>query len=76
MNVRVFDTETCLFRAGCMAPEAVCFTWQVPGEEPGIMHAEDLRALPMIRGWLEGTELLVGHNVAYDFPSCVRSGLN
>lgn len=67
MNVRVFDTETCLFRAGCMAPEAVCFTWQVPGEEPGIMHAEDLRALPTIRGWLEGTELLVGHNVAYDF---------
>ena len=73
MNVRVLDFETCLFRPGVMAPEAVCFTWQVPGEEPGIMHAEDLRALPTIRGWLEGTELLVGHNVVYDFAvMCAR----
>ena len=51
MNVRVLDFETCLFRPGVMAPEAVCFTWQVPGEEPGIMHAEDLRALPTIRDY-------------------------
>jgi DNA polymerase-1 len=73
MNVRVLDFETALFRPGVMAPEAVCFVWQVPGEEPGIMHAEDPRALPLIRGWLEGPEILVGHNVVYDFAvMCAR----
>jgi len=50
-----------------MAPELVCVTWQTPGEAPGIMHADDPRALPLVRGWLEGDELLAGHHVAYDF---------
>jgi hypothetical protein len=67
MNVRVFDTETALFRPGVMAPELVCCTWQTPGEQPGIIHANDPAALPMVRGWLTSGELLVGHNVAYDF---------
>jgi DNA polymerase I-like protein with 3'-5' exonuclease and polymerase domains len=73
MNVRVLDFETALFRPGVMAPEAVCFVWRVPGEEPGIMHAEDPRALSLIRSWLEGPELLVGHNVVYDLAvMCAR----
>jgi DNA polymerase-1 len=73
MNVRVFDTETCLFRPGVMAPELVCVTWQVPGEEPGIIHADDPKALPLITSWLTGNELLVGHHVAYDFAvACAK----
>jgi DNA polymerase family A len=67
MNVRVFDTETCLFRPGVMAPELVCVTYQVPGEEPGIFHANDPDALARVRGWLLGKEILVGHHVPYDF---------
>ena len=73
MNVRVIDFETCLFRPGVMAPEAVCYTWQVPGEEPGIIHADDPRALPLLASWLTGSELLAGHHVAYDFAvACAR----
>lgn len=67
MNVRVFDTETALFRPGVMAPELVCVTYQVPGQEPGIIHADDPQALPLVRSWLEGPELLAGHHVVYDF---------
>lgn len=64
MNVRVFDTETCLFRPGVKAPELVCVTWQTPGQEPNIVHVD--HALPIVTEWLTGNELLVGHNVVYD----------
>jgi hypothetical protein len=67
MKVRAIDTETCLFRAGVMAPEIVCVTYQTPGEEPGIVHVDDPQALPLVTAWLTGTELLAGHHVAYDF---------
>ena len=67
MSVRVIDTETVLFRAGCMAPECVCISFAAPGEEPGIVHADDPRALPLVTSWLTGPELLAGHHVAYDF---------
>jgi len=50
-----------------MAPELVCFTWQMPGEEPGILHADDPAALPLVTSWLTGTEQLAGHHVCYDF---------
>ena len=67
MNVLVFDTETTLFRPGAMAPEAVCFTWQRPGEEPQIIHADDPQALPLATSWLADSQLLLGgHHVAYD----------
>lgn len=62
-----FDTETCLFRAGVKAPELVCISYQTPGEEPGIVHADDPAALTLVTSWLTRGELLVGHNVAYDF---------
>ena len=68
MNVLAWDTETCLFRPGVQAPELVCVTYQVPGEEPQIVHAEDPATLPLVRGWLTDPNLLlVGHHVAYDF---------
>ena len=53
MNVRVFDTETCLFRPGVMAPELVCCTWQTPGQEPDIVHVD--HALPLVTEWLTDT---------------------
>lgn len=67
MNVRVLDVETCLFRPGVMSPELVCISWQTPGQEPGIIHADDPAALPMVTQWLTGDELLTGHHVPYDF---------
>jgi DNA polymerase-1 len=71
--VTAFDTETERFRAGCMAPEIVCVTWQTPGEEPQIIHANDPRTLPIVRSWFEGHDLLVGQHVAYDLAVlCAR----
>ncbi len=67
MNVRVFDTETCRFRPGVMAPELVCVSWAVPGQPAEIIHANDPKTLPLVTSWLTGTELLVGHHVAFDF---------
>ena len=64
--IRVFDTETCLFRPGVMAPELVCITYAAPGEAPGIIHAYDPAALPLIMSWLTSRDLLVGHHVPYD----------
>jgi hypothetical protein len=61
-----FDTETCLFGPGRMAPPLVCVTWQSPGEEPHILHANDLRAEATVRAWLESPCTLVGHHVVYD----------
>lgn len=70
--IRVVDTETCLFRPGVMAPELVCVTFQVPGEQPGIVHHEDPVALPLVRRWL-AEDVLVGHHVAYDLAVlCAR----
>jgi hypothetical protein len=65
MKVRVLDCETCLFRPGVKAPELVCVSFAAPGEEPGVVHVDD--ALPLVTEWLVGDELLVGHNVPYDF---------
>ena len=68
MKALAWDSETALFRPGVMAPEIVCLTWQAPGEQPGIIHAEDPQTLQMVRAWLADPNLrLVGHNVAYDF---------
>ena len=65
MRVIAFDTETCLFRPGVMAPELVCVTWQSPGTDARIRHANDVR--PLLVDWLgDPNVLLVGANVAYD----------
>lgn len=65
-RIVALDSETFLFRAGVMAPELVCLTWMSPGEAPGIVHVKDPAAKAIVASWLEGDDLLVGHNVAYD----------
>jgi hypothetical protein len=60
-----FDTETALIRPGRLAPELVCLTWQVRGEPPRIVHESE--AEQVIGAALSAcTNVLVGHNVAYD----------
>lgn len=64
-RVIAWDTETCRFRPGRMAPELVCVTWQSPGEPAGIEHHSTV--YPRLRAWLQDPAVvLVGHNVAYD----------
>jgi len=48
-----------------MAPELVCVSFASPGEEPGVVHADDPRTLPLVTSWLE-SDVLVGHHVAFD----------
>ena len=70
-TVICFDTETCLFRPGTMAPELVCVTWQelrkgVRGE-PSILHVNDPKCEDLVWGWLKSSDcLLAGQNVSYD----------
>lgn len=65
MRTIAFDTETCRFRPGCMAPPLVCLTWQEEGGFACIEHHS--KAEPILIGWLEDPVVrLVGHNVAYD----------
>lgn len=59
-----FDTETSLIRPALLAPPLVCVTWQRPGQAARIAH--HLTVEGEIRSWLEGPEIIVGHNVAYD----------
>lgn len=71
MNVIAFDTETCLFAPGRMAPELVCVTWQQASGtgigKPHIVHVNDSLCLSLIEDWLTRHGLLlVGQNVAYD----------
>lgn len=59
-----FDTETHLIEPGCLAPRLVCYQWQETGKRPMILHRE--RAYGTVRQHLEGSAVMVGHNVAYD----------
>lgn len=44
----------------------MCITWQEPGCEAKIAHANEAEAI--LHGWLRDSEVLfVGHNIAYDF---------
>ncbi len=66
MNPLAFDLETALIGPGCLAPRAVCLTYQRPGLAARIVHALD--AEPLLRSWLEDDQtLFIGANVAYDF---------
>lgn len=49
-----------------MAPEMVCLSYAAPGEEPGLLHADDPRTLPLLRAWLTGHDTLVGAHIPYD----------
>ena len=62
-----FDLETDRFDRGYLAPDPVCVGW-APG--PHIALIED--AMPMIRSWFQGPELLVGTNLPFDL-ACLMS---
>lgn len=67
-----FDTETHLFRPGCMAPPIVCVSTAKPGAAPVLRAAA--RGAEWMTGAFEqaarGHVLVVGHNTAYD-ASCL-----
>ena len=62
--ITAFDTETHLIEPGRLAPPLVCLQWQDEGAAPAILHRAHAR--PVIEGWLQADNVLVGHNVAYD----------
>ncbi len=64
--VFAWDTETCLIRPGHALPELVCLQYTTGGD-PTILHQADPACYETIKSALMGEELLVGHNVAYDF---------
>lgn len=64
MSVIAFDTESWLIEPGKLAPELVCVQWSVDGGPPRMIHRD--RAYSTVKAWLEGDDLIVGHNVAYD----------
>ncbi len=64
MSVIAWDTETCLIRPALLAPPLVCITWQELVGTAQIVHVST--AKPIVEGWLRGTAILVGHNLAYD----------
>jgi len=60
----VIDTETRLFKPGCMAPKIVCLSWD-NGSNNGIIKAADIDSflIPILEN---KNATLVGHNIAYD----------
>ena len=64
MRATAIDTETCLLRPALMAPPLVCLTWHTVGEGPGICDRS--AAEKALCGVLAGSNILVGHNIAYD----------
>lgn len=66
-RVIAFDTETALIRPGCLAPELACISFQILGQDPGLIWQGDEHAHAIIQDWLrDDRTLLVGHNVAFD----------
>src|SRR5687767_4949008 len=59
-----FDTETRLITEGCKAPPLVCLS-ACDGESAELFHHTESREV--VETFLESEELLVGHNVAFDF---------
>ena len=60
-----WDLETALIRPGKAAPELVCMTYSINGEEPKICLAEE--ASDLMRAWLSNSDVLIfGHNVGFD----------
>jgi len=63
-DVVAFDTETWLIEEGLKAPPLVCLQWD-DGSGAKIVHQSQAR--PLLEGWLASDNILVGHNIAYDF---------
>jgi DNA polymerase-1 len=63
---RIFwDTETALFREGCMAPPLTCVSYCTEAEEPQLLSWRD--APDWFIEHARAGDVFVGHNVAYDF---------
>lgn len=58
-----FDTETYLIRPGLPAPQLVCASF-CDGDEPVLFHRSE--SYEIFRALLEGGDLIIGHNVAFD----------
>lgn len=71
--VIAFDTETCLFRPGVMAPELVCLTWMIEGlPSPCISLHSDYQTYDQLKGWLTNPDvILTAHNTQYDVAVCM-----
>ena len=65
MNAPIaFDTETALIAPGLSAPPLVCLSY-ADADDSGIVHHTDAREV--IEALLESDQVVVGHNVAFDF---------
>jgi DNA polymerase I len=62
--VTAWDTETHLIEPGLLAPPLVCLQWD-SGYGPNLLHRQHAR--PQVESMLRGRDVLVGHNVAFDF---------
>lgn len=60
-----FDTETALIQPGLLAPPLVCVSFAMRPEEPWLLEKD--RGATAVEYALDREEILVGHNVAYDF---------
>lgn len=58
------DTETHLIKPGMLAPKLVCVSWAAQAGEVLLDAKEGIR---FVRKLLEGHDLIIGHNIAYDF---------
>lgn len=57
------DSETFLIRPGRLAPPLVCVSW-CDGKRAGLLHHSEAREF--VETLLCGSEVIVGHNIAYD----------
>jgi hypothetical protein len=60
-----FDTETELIVPGCLAPPLVCLSVADATDSYELFHHTE--AKPVVEALLEGDDLLIGDNVAFDF---------
>lgn len=61
----VFDTETHLIRPGLLAPPLVCVSYARSTEDVGLVLAGP--GADVVEAALDSGEVLVGHNIAFDF---------
>ncbi len=64
MTVVAIDCESWLIEPGLLAPPLVCLQWQRQGDDPQLVTHREAR--PVIEKLLRGSDVLVGHNIAFD----------
>lgn len=63
-----FDTETDLIRPGCLTPEVICCSF-ARGQEAMVVNPDT--GLDILEAALIDSEIVIGHNVAFDFAAIV-----